>query len=224
MSGPDPSRPRPGSNAIGSFTIGVSAIGSIPYFDYWQTVISQYANSPILMQLIDNFFQYVDQTVNLDAFFDLLWNIETAEGYGLDVWGRIIGVSRTLNVGIDVVYFGFQESVSPGIYSPGTFGEQSFYSGQDTTNNFDLSDSAYRVLLFAKALSNISDGSIPSINQLLINLFPNRGNAFVQDNLDMTITYVFEFVLSPVEVAIVSTSGVLPKPSGVSYDIDQAPT
>src|SRR4051812_42839886 len=98
MSGPDINRPRPGSNAIGSFSIGVSPIGTIPSFDYWLTVISQYANSPILDTLVQNINESIDPTVNIDAFFDNMWNIDTAIGYGLDVWGRILGVSRTLAV------------------------------------------------------------------------------------------------------------------------------
>lgn len=214
MTGPDINRPRYGDNAIGKFIIGVSPIGSIPFFDYWQTVISQYANSPVLIKLIDNFFQYIDQTANIDAFFDLIFNVDTAQGYGLDVWGRIVGVTRTLQVSA-VTYFGFSEQ---GITVAG-FNQAPFYSGSTLTNNFQLTDDAFRILIFAKALSNISNGSIPSINQILLNLFPNRGNCYVTDNQDMTLTYTFNFVLTAVEVAILTESGVLPKPVGVAASI-----
>lgn len=214
MTGPDINRPRYGDNAIGKFIIGVSPIGSIPFFDYWQTVISQYANSPVLIQLIDNFFQYIDQTANIDAFFDLVFNVDTAQGYGLDVWGRIVGVTRTLQVST-VTYFGFSEQ---GITVAG-FNQAPFYSGSTLTNNFQLTDDAFRVLIFAKALSNISNGSIPSINQILLNLFPNRGNCYVTDNQDMTLTYTFNFILTAVEIAILTESGVLPKPVGVAASI-----
>lgn len=217
MSGPDINRPRFGSNAIGSFIIGISPIGSIPSFDFWQTVISQYANSPIITQLISNFDSYIDQTVNLDAFFDLVWNVDTAQGWGLDVWGRIVGVTRTLNIANAQQYFGFDEA---GI-GANPFGQQPFYAGASITNNFQLSDDAFRILILAKALANISDGSIKSINQLLLNLFPNRGNCFVTDGLDMSMTYTFAFNLTPVELAIVSQSGILPKPTGVSATVVQ---
>lgn len=220
MTGPDINRPRPGSNAIGSFTIGVSPIGTIPDFDYWSTVISQYANSPILTQLIANFFQYVDQTANIDNFFDLIWNVDTAQGYGLAVWGNIVGVSNILQVATPGDYFDFSQAGSFGVNS---LGSAPFYVGAPLTNNFVLADDAYRVLIFAKALSNISNGSIQSINQLLRNLFPNRGNCYVTDGLNMTMTYSFVFVLSPVEVAILEQSGVLPKPAGVSATVVQVP-
>lgn len=218
MSGPDINRPKFESNAIGSFIIGVSEIGDIEPFDFWTTVISQFANSERLIQLLENFDSYVNQTVNMAAFFDMIWNVDTAQGYGLDVWGRIVGVTRTLHITFSTAdYLGFKEAL------PGSnpFGQAPFFAGDPLTNNFELSDDAFRVLIFAKALANISDGSIPSINQLLINLFPNRGNAYVTDGEDMSMTYTFTFALTPVELAILGQSGILPKPVGVSASIVQ---
>lgn len=205
----------PGSNAIGSFIIGVSPIGTIRPFDFWSTVISQYANSATLTQLISDFADYVDQTVNFDNFFDFIWNVDTAQGAGLDVWGRIVGVQRILHVPNAGTYLGWQEAL------PGSqpWNQAPWFSGQPLTTNFALADAPFRTLIFAKALANISDGSIPSINQLLLNLFPNRGNAFVTDGLDMSMTYTFQFALTQVELAIVSQSGVLPKPVAVSATV-----
>lgn len=215
MSGPPyPPEPGPGSNGIGEFIIGVSTIGDIPTFDPWSTIISQYANSPILTTLITNFWSYLDQTENIEAFFDAIFNIDTAVGYGLDVWGRIVGVSRTLEVVVGD-NFGFVEAL-PGSDS---FGWGPFYSGAPLTNNYQLTDDAYRVLLLAKAAANITNCSIPAINAILLTLFPHRGNCFATDGEDMTMTYTFQFALSPVELAIVSNSGVLPKPVGVSATV-----
>lgn len=217
MSGPEPyNQPGPLDNAIGNFIIGVSTIGDIPSFNVWKTILSQYANSPILTRLIENMFAYLDQTENFQDFFDLVMNLDTAQGYGLDVWGRILNVGRTLTVSGDQLYLGFQEAGE----EAQPFNQGPFYSGQQIGSNFVLTDSAYRVLLFAKAAANICDGSIPAINAILMTLFPNRGNAYVIDGLDMTMTFKFEFTLSPVELAIVSQSGVLPTSTGVSYSID----
>lgn len=172
---PYPPPPGPGSNILGKFEIGVGQAGDIQPFQWWKTVISQYANSPVLIRLIQNFDAYVDQTKNLDNFFDLIWNVDTAVGYGLDVWGRIVGINRVLSVLTSPQYFGFAEAL------PGSNGwnQQSWYSGELLTANFTLSDESFRLLIFAKALANITDGSIPSINQLLLNLFPHRGNCYV---------------------------------------------
>lgn len=113
-------------------------------------------------------------------------------------------------------YFGFEEM---GTADADPFGQSPFYAGEPTTANFPLADDAFRQLILAKALANISDGSIPGINKILQLLFPGRGNCFVTDPGDMTMVYTFEFPLSQVEFAIVNGSGVLPKPTGVAVTV-----
>lgn len=215
MSGPP--YPRPGAgipNGIGQFIIGVSPIGDVPPFDIWRTVISQYANSPRLTQIIDSMDAALDLTFPIEEFFDDIFNIETATGYGLDVWGRRIGVSRTLHVPVGD-YIGFAQALP----TAETFGYGALYSGAPVTDNFNLTDSVYRQLLFARAAANISDCSIKDLNQILLSLFPNRGNCYVTDGEDMSMTYTFKFALSPAELAVVSQSGALPKPTGVSLSV-----
>jgi hypothetical protein len=211
--------------------------------EFEKTVISQYSNSTMLTGILNNLDQYIDPSANLEAFYRLIWDIDTAEGYGLDVWGRIVGINRILQVAAGS-YFGFGEALDRT-----GFNQSPFYAGQPTTSNYSLSDEAFRRLIFAKAAQNITDSSIPSINQILLNLFPNRGNTYVIDGPNqsfgdwfgfaeagdrsnfsgggafidqfqttipgvMTLTYVFDFTLNPVDIGIVS-SGVLPKPTGV---------
>ena len=211
MTGPDVLRPIAGDNAIGEFAIGMSPIGSFPNFDPWSTIISQYANSPILTTMITNFFSYINQTKNLDAFFDKIRNLDTAVGYGLDVWGRIVGINRVLAIPDGDRYFGFDEAYPD--FDP--FNQSPFFKGDPLTSNYPLSDDGFRVLILAKAFSNICDGSIGSINRLLVMLFGSGGGCYVQDNLDMTFTYVFNFTPTPLQLAILSQSGVMPRPTGV---------
>jgi hypothetical protein len=185
--------------------------------DWGRTLLSQYYTSPTLTQLIANFNTNIDPTANLQSMFDLIWNVldlsvpVTSYTYGLDVWERIVGVGRVLNVATGV-FFGFAE---PGDITEAPFNQAPFYSGQPATGNFALSNEAYRQLIIAKAAANICDGSIQAINFILMRLFSGRGNCYVRDNGNMSMTYVFEFVLQPFEVSIVSNSGVLPKPAGV---------
>jgi hypothetical protein len=186
--------------------------------NYQQTIISEYAVSPTLNAVIGAFNQWIDPAAEIDDFYDLIWNLDTAVGYGLDVWGRIVGVGRVLQVAASK-YFGFDEATN---LSADPFNQSPFYSGQTLNNNFILSDDGFRTLILAKALSNICDGSIPAINQVLINLFGSaRGNVYVTNGLNMTMTYTFTFTPTPVEVAIVSQSGVLPLPAGVSVTVAQ---
>lgn len=181
--------------------------------DIEQTLISQYATSPAISALVKSINEWIRPDVDLDNFYNLIWNIETAEGYGLDVWGRIVGVVRVLTV-VSGQFFGFAEASDPS--EVGTFGQAPLYSGSSVTSNFALTDDAFRKLILAKAAANITNGSIQSINRILMGLFPGRGNCYVLDNLDMTMTYKFEFALEPFEISIVEQSGVLPRSVGVA--------
>jgi hypothetical protein len=183
-----------------------------------RTIISQFSSSPTIVAMLTNFNDCIDPSQDFDAFYNLVWNVDTAVGYGLDVWGRIVDVGRIVEVPSGEITFGFEEA---GTASAAPFNQGTFYAGTSLTSNYALSDDAYRVLILAKALANISDGSIRSINQILLSLFPGRGNCYATDGLDMTMTYTFEFDLSPVEFAIVSQTGVLPRPPGVLATVVQ---
>lgn len=218
MTGPNyPPPPGPGTNAIGLFKIGAGQIGTIPQFNFWDTVQAEYANSARMMALISNFSAYIDPTELIDQFYDDMWNVYTAIGYGLDVWGRIVGVGRVIHIPEGNQFLGFEEAQDPTNEQP--FNNGIFYSGGTVTQNYPLSDDGFRTLILAKALANICDGSIPALNQILLTLFPNRGACFVTDGRNMTMTYTFNFALSALEQAIVQQSGVLPTPSGVAATI-----
>jgi Protein of unknown function (DUF2612) len=176
------------------------------------TVAPEYGTSPIIDQLIDNYAATIDPNYNLENFYTQCWSLDSASGYGLDRIGRVVGINRTLTVsGGD--YLGF--TGSPGNASGDSFNAGIFYAGEATTGNYTLTDDSYRQLILTKAAANITNGSIPAINQILLNLFPDRGTCYCIDGRNMTMTYVFDFVLSPVEIAIVTTSNVLPTPAGV---------
>lgn len=219
MSGPPYPNPTyaPGSNGIGSFAIGISPIGTIPTFNPWTTIIAQYANSPIITSMIESFNAAMDLTKSLDDFYDMIWNIQTAVGYGLDVWGRIVGVQRAIQIPGNVSLFGFGEAGN----SWTGFNQGGFFSGQSISQNYVLSDSDFRKLILAKAAGNISDGSIPAVNQILLTLFPGRGVCYVVDGQNMTLTYTFKFALTAPELAIVSQLNVLPNAAGVTINVQQ---
>ncbi|MFT8891794.1 MAG: DUF2612 domain-containing protein [Acetobacter papayae] len=185
-----------------------------------QTILSQYANSPALCGIIDAWNQALDPAALIDQWYALVWNVKTAQGYGLDVWGRIVGVSRVLSIE-SVDYLGWREAND---LTEEGFDQAPWYSGSDATSNYRLSDDGYRQLIYAKAFANISDGSVLSINTILTTLFVGQGDAYVRDNGDMTMTYVFRFVPTDVQVSIIQNSGVLPRPAGVgiSYSIEAA--
>ena len=199
-------------------SLGVFIPGDVVPFSYWDTIISQYANSRIITGLIGNFHDYIDQGANMESLYNNIWNVLTAQGYGLDVWGRIVGIQRVIAIQT-FKFFGFEEQTPATVEDFGPGGIGCFYSGVPATSNYALADEAFRALILAKAMSNISSCSVSSINSILRSLFPGRGNCYATDGYDMTMQYKFEFRLSLVEYSIISTSGVLPKPAGVASSI-----
>lgn len=195
--------------------ISVSAITTA--FDIGPTVISQYANSPTLLRLIENMAQYIDPSANFLNFFSFVWNVDTAVGFGLDIWGRIVGVSRVLPIAGSLNDFGFANSDSPPDWEP--FNQGPFFNGNANTGAYTLPDDAYRTLILTKALANITATNAQALNQLVRNLFPGRGRCFVQDLGGMAMSYVFEFALTTIEYAILTQSGVLPHPAGVLVNV-----
>ena len=177
-----------------------------------QTIISQYADSPIMQSMIAGYNSALDPSANFEEFYNNIWNIKTAVGFGLDLWGRIVGVSRIIQVPIGS-FFGFSE----GDYNP--FGISPFYSDISSTQSYPLSDSAFRLLIYAKALSNISDSSTPSYNKVLMTLFPGRGNCYVSDTGGMNSRLTFEFYLFPFEISILKQSNAFQSPCGVQFEI-----
>jgi hypothetical protein len=80
----------------------------------------------------------------------------------------------------------------------------------------------FRSLILLKALSNISIDSAPSINQLLQNWLGGGVRAYMQDLGNMTISYVFEFPLTAIQLQIIKGSTIFLRGAGVLANIVQA--
>ncbi len=193
----------------------------------WQeTILAQYANSPTITALIESFSNSIDPTADINNFYSTLWNIDTCNDAGLENWGRIVNVSRYIQVTQTQVNFGFNEAFTTATANTGAqpFNQAPMYSGALATTTFRLATDAYRKLIMVKAMANITNCTAASLNSLLLYLFAGEGRAYVQDTGDMTMRFVFEFTLSAVELGIMLTSGAIPRPAGVQAIIMQVDT
>lgn len=186
------------------------------------TLLSQYANSPRLTALLELFMEWVDPTADFSLFYSQVLDLKTATRYGLETWGRIVGISGVVQTRTTPLFFGFAEAgpyESAGFEETGAGGP--FY---DTVSPLvtpvTLDDDQFRLLILAKALYNITDGSIPSINRILMAIFGDDGNAWVSDDGNMVMTIHFDYILDIVAYGIVTTAGVMPKPAGVQLQIE----
>ncbi|SFN29775.1 Protein of unknown function [Izhakiella capsodis] len=181
-----------------------------------ETILTQYSASSKLLSVIDTFSQAVSLDDFTEKFIDEVWDITTNKTYGLDVWGKIVNISRYVQAEIENNSFGFGEADNGDAkHYPSPFNDEPFYPGVQETETVRLTDEAYRTLILAKAFSNISIATIPEINRFLSLLFKGRGRAFCADYGKMTMGIVCEFALAPYEKSILQNYDVLPVPQGV---------
>lgn len=153
-------------------------------------ILSQYANSPKLNTILDGLENMLGAEADIKNFYDNIFNIQTANTYGLDVWGKRLNISRQLKV-----------------------------NGQTVS----LEDKYYRFLLLVKAMSNISNCTVPNLEEILNYLFAERGQVYVFDTGTMTMKYTFDFYLDEMESAILKLPGIPPKPTGVGLTVVENP-
>lgn len=196
----------------------INASGAV---DASATFLSQYATSPILTSLIQAANAAIDPNADFSNFMSTVWDVYTAQGFGLDIWGRIVNVPRTINIPASNDAFGFDEGNDPA-YFP--FNQEPFYNGKQAGTLYTLADNAYRVLILTKALANISSFTAQSMNALLNFMFngqgSTRGSCYVLETATpMQIQYVFNFALQSWEAAILQQASLMPRPAGVGITI-----
>lgn len=74
-----------------------------------ETLLSQYCDSPTITGMLQSFNDAVDPSQDIANFYTNIWNVATAVGNGLDIWGQIVGVSRYLQIP-STPYLGFEEA------------------------------------------------------------------------------------------------------------------
>lgn len=173
-------------------------------------MISQYANSPKFLSLVNGLKSQFDNATLISDWYRIVYNIKTATGFGLDIWGLI------LNRGRDFTYIDPDTSAATYIYLKGaqTIDGTPFTAAQI--------EDTYRTILLLKAMGNITNASIRSLNDMLQFYFQDRGRMYVYEYNTMEIRYVFEFYCNKLEKSIFK-SDVMPKPTGVGTSFEYIP-
>lgn len=97
--------------------------------DVSQTIISQYANSPTMVELIERMNDAIDPSADFEAMLAFCLDVDTAQGFGLDIIGKIVGVGRELQIQSTEEFFGFREGNT--VLTPVFYGSDPvFYGGE----------------------------------------------------------------------------------------------
>lgn len=204
-----------------------------------QSLLWQYGKATALQDLI---FQKTNWYRTWDDEFWNQWvanvfNLTTANEFGLCVWSIILNTPLYINLGAPIdnsEIWGFnQYTDSPpalinNYWNFGGSGDGAGVQGANfsaSADSFFLTVEEQRFLLRLKYFQYISRASIPQTNQNLRwlmadsvakGLFETGNTAWVLENLNMTITYQFNFFLPTVLQLAIRQANALPDPAGVA--------
>lgn len=167
--------------------------------------------------LLDNKQAWLDQnhTQFWQDFEADIFDLRTANDFGLAVWSIILDFPTFLNTGATLFtnnwgFGGFRKNFNNSNFNPSFTG---------STEDQALSTEQLRLALRLWFYRLHMDGSVTQTNAILKELFGHLGPAYVQDNLDMSITFVFDFEMTPDILSVVNNSDVMPIPPGVGHNI-----
>ena len=161
-----------------------------------KTILSQYACSTSLLTIIEAWNQCLDPVGLINNWYSWLWNIDTARGYGLDVWGRIVGATRNLTIPGYGICYGVEES-----------------------ETLSLTDDEFRSVILGAASSNIWDGSTEGAAQTVNRTLPSGGWTIIDDHYDETISLIIGGTSVPAYAQAAIISDVVNiRPAGVGIN------
>lgn len=70
-------------------------------------IIRQYKNSTIVSEIIKKAVDNILPTSDIENILSDILDVYSAEGFALDIWGRIVGIDRSIPLPVAPVYFGF---------------------------------------------------------------------------------------------------------------------
>lgn len=143
-----------------------------------------------------------------------VFDLRTANAFGLQVWARILGVRLSVPVDPsdpDKPTWGFGTFFR-------NFGRGNFGRRGDGTQLLTLEEQ--RVLLRLRYLALISRATIPDMNRAVTAVFGDRGRVYALDPLDMSaVVYVFTFDPGRRLLDLLVEYDALPRPSAVGVTV-----
>jgi len=174
------------------------------------SLLWEYSNATNLQSIIqskqDWFNSFQEQFWN--DWITNVFNLQTANAFGLEVWSIILGQPLYINTmpSVNNAYWGFGANRA-------NFTRGNFASANGGSINLPLATN--RLLLQLRAFQINSSGTVPEINRFLKFVFAPWGTGYLQDNGNMTQEFIFNFPITW-DLQFVFELDLLPRPSGVS--------
>ena len=182
--------------------------------DVLVNLIWQYNDADNLRALLNNKQRFMN-TAHTQFWNDWIrnvFNIDTANDFGLAVWALILDVNLTVDADlVDETREAWGFSANRERFNQGRF-------PADTSGFVNLTTDQKRIVIRMRYFQLTNNGSVRQINGMLRRVFGNLGQVYVLDNLDMTMTYAFQFTPDASILTILNQYDLLPRPAGVSVN------
>lgn len=151
-----------------------------------------------------------------------VFNIDTANQFGLAVWGRILDVKMQVTSAPDVGKAAFGFGTANRNFERGNFANKS-------SNTVGLTLDQQRLVIRLRYFKLTARGTVPETNRFLKQIFTDtgQGRVFVTDPYDMSfVTYFFEQAPNSQVQFILDNYDLLPRPAGVGikYQVQPRPS
>lgn len=151
-----------------------------------------------------------------------VFNIDTANQFGLAVWGRILDVKMQVTSAPDVGKAAFGFGTANRNFERGNFANKS-------SNTIGLTVDQQRLVIRLRYFKLTARGTVPETNRFLKHIFTDegQGRVFVTDPYDMSfVTYFFEQAPTSQVQFILDNYDLLPRPAGVGirYQVQVRPS
>lgn len=184
--------------------------------DLLRALLWQYNSAASLQQLLEekSAWYVQNQTAFWNNWLIDVFDLRTANDFGLSVWSIILGLPLFTNSANNVgPFFGFDSQTNIN-FDNGIFGDESTY---------ELSTATKRIALQLRYFQLVSSGTVPETNRMLEYLFGDFGGAWLIDDYNMTQYYFFNFTL-PFELKyLFNNYDILPRPAGVESTYTDVP-
>lgn len=179
--------------------------------DLLKAILWQYNDAQGLRTLLERKAEWygVNQSAFWSDWIADVFDLRTANDFGLSVWGRILAVPLVAAA---------DGSGSRPVFG---FGEHNlnFYNsnfGRNADGVVNLTTEQKRLVLRLRYFQLTSNGTVPEINRFLAQLFGDQGRVYVLDSLDMEeAVYVFTFRPAASVLFVFEKFDLLPRPAGV---------
>lgn len=180
--------------------------------DLLRELLWQYNNAPALESLITSKQAWYteNQTEFWESWIRDVFDLRTANDFGLSVWAVILGVPLVVTPEPDADKFAWGYGPDRANYNNGNFAANG--------GSFGLTTEQKRLVLRLRYFQLVTRGAAPEVNAFLATVF-GPGVVYMADTGGMRIAYIFNVAPDAAVELVLTQLDILPRPAAVGVGL-----